>query len=283
MIRLTHRLSLALLLVAVGNVHAALVQNINLSLDSSQSSFNAALGVTANIIGLGQQSLFTPTVSLTPTVGAANVDIDWSGSGAFQSIDFNSQSAAIPNYTFNYSIPPLPVIGSLGSLSGSVSAVSLDNFETATSPATVIAPIGVSGGSWAAALGTYTETLTPLTLTGTGLLSFINVNVNLGTFGLSNPSVFTDGTLEVGPDVGGFSSIKVVIPYAYDQFIAGPYSIIPGLLDNVAVLVRVTGQLVYNGEVATAAIPETGSLILMGITMSIVTIAVIYRRRKLAA
>ncbi|MBX9654931.1 hypothetical protein K2Y11_15070 [bacterium] len=116
MLRLTHRMSLALLLVAVSQVQAALVPNINLNLVSSESSFNAALGVTANIIGLGQQSFFTPALSLAPTVGAANVDIDWSNTAAFQSIEFNSQSAFVPNYTFNYSNPPLPVIGSIVSV-----------------------------------------------------------------------------------------------------------------------------------------------------------------------
>lgn len=284
MLRLTRRLSLALFLFAVSQVQAAVVPNINLNLNSAESSFNAALGVTANIIGLGPQSFFTPSLSLTPTLGAANVDIDWSNTGAFQSIDFNSQSAFVPNYTFNYTIPPLPVIGSIGSVSGSLSAVSLNDFVTSTSPASVIAPIGASGGSWQAALGTYSETVTPIVITGTGLLSFININTNLGSFGLANPAnPFTAGTVEVGPDLGGFSSVKVTIPYAYDQYIAGPYTVIAGVLDNVGVLVRVSGQLVYSGEVATSAIPEAGSLALMGIAISIVAIPVIYRRRKIAA
>ncbi|MBX9656333.1 hypothetical protein K2Y11_22170, partial [bacterium] len=203
---------------------------------------------------------------------------------AFQSIEFNSQSAFVPNYTFNYSIPPLPVIGSIGSVSGSLSAVSLNDFVTSPSPATVIAPIGVSGGTWQAALGTYSETVTPLVVTGTGLLSFININTNLGSFGLANPAnPFTAGSVEVGPDLGGFSSVKVTIPYAYDQYIAGPYTVISGVLDNLAVLVRVSGQLVYSGEVATSAIPETGSMALMGIAFSFVAVALIYRRRKMAA
>jgi hypothetical protein len=59
--------------------------------------------------------------------------------------------------------------------------------------------------------------------------------------------------------------------------------VIAGVLDNVGVLVRVSGQLVYSGEVATSAIPEAGSLALMGIAISIVAIPVIYRRRKIAA
>ena len=282
--RLATRFFLSLAFVAcTSSAQAALVNGINLNLVSAESSFSAAIGVTANIIGLGTQSAFSPALSITPNSGSANVDINWLNTGAFQSIDFNSQSALVPNWNFNVTIPALPVIGSLGSLSGTFSALTIDNFTAVPTPATVIAPIGISGGTWSAALGTHTETYAPFSITGTGLLSFLNTNLNLGMLGHTNPSPFSAGSVTVGPDIAGFSAVKVTIPYAYEEFLAGPYSIIPSVVDNVGVVVRVSGQLVYSGQVQSAAIPEVSSLLMLGLVTAGSAVPMIRRRLRVAA
>jgi hypothetical protein len=249
----------------------------------SSSTYSASFGITANVSGLGTESAFAPAISLDPNSGSANVDIDWSDSGAFQSIKFNSQTAAVPNLTFNTTLPSLPGIGSLGSLSGTFSAVTIHNFTSNPSPATEISSIGTSGGTWGAASGAYSVTDAPFSLNGTGLLSFLTTSLNLGTTSYTNPSSFTAGSVVVGPSVGGFSPITVTIPYSYEQFLLGPYTVIPGLLTQVGALVEVSGQLVYAGQVATASVvPEASTLILVGSALAMIAL-VMLRRRKQAA